>query len=176
MVQSEFWRGGIREFASPVKLGEFGDLTLFLDRDLRIRTFTPAMTDLINVRTAEIHHWHFPREFVPIGNCGSPIELDEGWLLFIRGPVRGYSTGAPLSTRSTPPKCLLAARRPSALNFAVPYCAQRLTAHMHDWSSSCLSDSCPQNAVAHKTQTYRGLRYPQLAATVPSAGTLNTPN
>jgi predicted GH43/DUF377 family glycosyl hydrolase len=24
----------------------------------------------------------FPWEFIQIGNCGSPIELDEGWLLF----------------------------------------------------------------------------------------------
>jgi hypothetical protein len=32
----------------------------------------------------------FPWEFVQIGNCGSPIELDEGWLLLTHGvgPVR----------------------------------------------------------------------------------------
>jgi hypothetical protein len=38
----------------------------------------------------------FPWEFVQIGNCGSPIELDEGWLLLTHGvgPVRKYSIGA----------------------------------------------------------------------------------
>ena len=32
----------------------------------------------------------YPWEFVQIGNCGSPIELDEGWLLLTHGvgPVR----------------------------------------------------------------------------------------
>ena len=37
-----------------------------------------------------------PWEFVQIGNCGSPIELDEGWLLLTHGvgPVRKYSIGA----------------------------------------------------------------------------------
>ena len=40
----------------------------------------------------------FPWEFVQIGNCGSPIELDEGWLLLTHGvgPVRKYSIGAVL--------------------------------------------------------------------------------
>jgi len=40
----------------------------------------------------------FPWEFVQIGNCGSPIELDEGWLFFTHGvgPVRHYSIGAVL--------------------------------------------------------------------------------
>src|SRR5580693_3561494 len=40
----------------------------------------------------------FPWEFVQIGNCGSPIELDEGWLLLTHGvgPVRRYSIGAVL--------------------------------------------------------------------------------
>ena len=46
----------------------------------------------------------FPWEFVQIGNCGSPVELDEGWLLLTHGvgPVRKYSIGAVLldKTRS----------------------------------------------------------------------------
>jgi len=44
-----------------------------------------------------------PWEFVQIGNCGSPIELDEGWLLLTHGvgPVRKYSIGAALLDRTT---------------------------------------------------------------------------
>ena len=48
----------------------------------------------------------FPWEFVQIGNCGSPIELDEGWLLLTHGvgPVRKYSIGAALLDKSDPSK------------------------------------------------------------------------
>ena len=46
----------------------------------------------------------FPWEFVQIGNCGSPIELDEGWLLLTHGvgPVRKYSIGAALLDKNDP--------------------------------------------------------------------------
>jgi predicted GH43/DUF377 family glycosyl hydrolase len=50
----------------------------------------------------------FPWEFVQIGNCGSPIELDEGWLLLTHGvgPVRRYSIGAVLLDKTNPTKVL----------------------------------------------------------------------
>jgi predicted GH43/DUF377 family glycosyl hydrolase len=50
----------------------------------------------------------FPWEFVQIGNCGSPIELDEGWLLLTHGvgPVRRYSIGAVLLDKNDPSKVL----------------------------------------------------------------------
>jgi predicted GH43/DUF377 family glycosyl hydrolase len=50
----------------------------------------------------------FPWEFVQIGNCGSPIELDEGWLLLTHGvgPVRKYSIGAALLDKKDPTKVL----------------------------------------------------------------------
>ena len=50
----------------------------------------------------------FPWEFVQIGNCGSPIELDEGWLLFTHGvgPVRRYAIGAVLLDKTDPSKVL----------------------------------------------------------------------
>ena len=50
----------------------------------------------------------FPWEFVQIGNCGSPIELDEGWLLLTHGvgPVRRYSIGAVLLDKNNPAKVL----------------------------------------------------------------------
>jgi predicted GH43/DUF377 family glycosyl hydrolase len=56
----------------------------------------------------------FPWEFVQIGNCGSPIELDEGWLLLTHGvgPVRKYSIGAALLDKSDPSKVLARSREP----------------------------------------------------------------
>lgn len=50
----------------------------------------------------------FPWEFVQIGNCGSPIELDEGWLLLTHGvgPVRKYSIGAVLLDKKDPSRVL----------------------------------------------------------------------
>jgi predicted GH43/DUF377 family glycosyl hydrolase len=56
----------------------------------------------------------FPWEFVQIGNCGSPIELDEGWLLLTHGvgPVRRYSIGAVLLDKENPGKILARSREP----------------------------------------------------------------
>jgi predicted GH43/DUF377 family glycosyl hydrolase len=55
-----------------------------------------------------------PWEFVQIGNCGSPIELDEGWLLLTHGvgPVRKYSIGAALLDKNDPFKVLARSREP----------------------------------------------------------------
>lgn len=56
----------------------------------------------------------YPWEFVQIGNCGAPIELDEGWLLFTHGvgPVRKYSIGAVLLDKQDPSKVLGRSREP----------------------------------------------------------------
>ena len=56
----------------------------------------------------------FPWEFVQIGNCGSPIELDEGWLMFTHGvgPVRKYSIGAVLLDKADPSRILARSREP----------------------------------------------------------------
>jgi predicted GH43/DUF377 family glycosyl hydrolase len=56
----------------------------------------------------------YPWEFVQIGNCGSPIELDEGWLVLTHGvgPVRRYSIGAVLLDKKDPAKVLARAREP----------------------------------------------------------------
>jgi len=57
----------------------------------------------------------YPWEFVQIGNCGPPIELDEGWLLLTHGvgPMRKYSLGAVLLDKDDPLKVL--ARTPEPL-------------------------------------------------------------
>ena len=56
----------------------------------------------------------YPWEFVQIGNCGSPIELDQGWLLLTHGvgPVRRYSIGAALLDKKDPSKVLGRLREP----------------------------------------------------------------
>jgi predicted GH43/DUF377 family glycosyl hydrolase len=56
----------------------------------------------------------YPWEFVQIGNCGSPIELDDCWLLLIHGvgAVRKYSIGAVLLDKKDPSKVLARSREP----------------------------------------------------------------
>jgi predicted GH43/DUF377 family glycosyl hydrolase len=64
-----------------------------------------------------VHFWNesqlllkpvFPWELVQIGNCGSPIETDAGWLVLSHGvgPMREYSIGAFLLDRKDPSKVI----------------------------------------------------------------------
>jgi predicted GH43/DUF377 family glycosyl hydrolase len=57
----------------------------------------------------------FPWEFIQMGNCGSPIEIDEGWLLLTHGVgvARTYCIGACLLDKEDPSRVL--ARTPSPL-------------------------------------------------------------
>lgn len=79
--------------------------------------------NLYLIYSGDLHCWEegtvllrpqFPWEFVQIGNCGSPIELDEGWLLLTHGvgPVRQYSIGAALLDKTDPSKVLARSREP----------------------------------------------------------------
>lgn len=63
----------------------------------------------------DISHWdeaeiiktpESPWEFVQIGNCGSPIETDKGWILLTHGvgPMREYSIGVVLLDIANPVK------------------------------------------------------------------------
>ncbi|TCQ06513.1 glycoside hydrolase family 130 protein [Sphingomonas sp. PP-CC-3A-396] len=56
----------------------------------------------------------YPWEFVQMGNCGSPIELDEGWLVMTHGvgTVRNYCIGACLLDKNDPSKLLARTPRP----------------------------------------------------------------
>ena len=51
---------------------------------------------------------HYPWELVQIGNCGSPVELDEGWLVLTHGvgAMRKYSIGAVLLDKKDPSRVL----------------------------------------------------------------------
>lgn len=57
----------------------------------------------------------YPWEYVQMGNCGAPIEIEEGWLVLTHGVgmVRGYSMGAALLDRNDPSKVL--ARTPEPI-------------------------------------------------------------
>jgi predicted GH43/DUF377 family glycosyl hydrolase len=79
--------------------------------------------NLYLLQSEDLHTWEggqailkpeFPWEFVQIGNCGSPIELDEGWLLLTHGvgPVRRYSIGAVLLDKADPSRVLARSREP----------------------------------------------------------------
>jgi predicted GH43/DUF377 family glycosyl hydrolase len=50
----------------------------------------------------------FPWEFVQVGNCGSPIETEAGWLVLSHGvgPMRKYSIGAFLLDRDDPSRVI----------------------------------------------------------------------
>ncbi len=79
--------------------------------------------NLFLLTSDEVDHWEdgapllapaFPWEFIQIGNCGPPIELDEGWLLLTHGvgAMRKYSIGAILLDRDDPGKVLGRTRQP----------------------------------------------------------------
>lgn len=57
---------------------------------------------------------HFPWEFVQLGNCGSPMEIEEGWLVLTHGvgAVRNYCIGACLLDRDDPSRLLARSSRP----------------------------------------------------------------
>lgn len=56
----------------------------------------------------------YPWEFVQVGNCGSPIEIDEGWLVMTHGvgTVRNYCIGACLLDKNDPSKLIARTPRP----------------------------------------------------------------
>jgi len=70
-----------------------------------------------------LHFWYtmqlvlepsFPWEFVQLGNCGSPIETEAGWLVISHGvgPMRKYCIGAFLLDRNDPTKVIGRLREP----------------------------------------------------------------
>jgi len=70
-----------------------------------------------------VHFWNesavlleptFPWEWIQIGNCGSPIETDAGWLVLSHGvgPMRRYCIGAFLLDRDDPRRVIGRLREP----------------------------------------------------------------
>jgi predicted GH43/DUF377 family glycosyl hydrolase len=70
-----------------------------------------------------IHFWQesqiirqpeYPWEFVQVGNCGSPLETDEGWIMLTHGvgPMRQYCVGAMLLDLENPAKVIARLEEP----------------------------------------------------------------
>ena len=79
--------------------------------------------NLYIVFSDNVYHWNAPAplmqpaapwEFTQIGNCGSPIETDKGWILLTHGvgPVRKYCIGAILLDLDDPAKVIGRLREP----------------------------------------------------------------
>jgi predicted GH43/DUF377 family glycosyl hydrolase len=75
------------------------------------------------IRSNDMMHWGegelllkpmYPWEQVQMGNCGSPVELDEGWLILTHGvgAMRKYSIGAALLDKNDPSKVIGRTREP----------------------------------------------------------------
>ena len=73
--------------------------------------------NLYVLRSDKIDEWEggdlllepkFPWELVQIGNCGAPIELDEGWLVLTHGvgAMRKYAIGAALLNKDDPSRVI----------------------------------------------------------------------
>lgn len=79
--------------------------------------------NLYLMRSNDPHHWESPEllmrpahtwESVKIGNCGSPIETDAGWLVLTHGvgPMRKYCIGAALLDLNDPGRVIGRLSRP----------------------------------------------------------------
>jgi predicted GH43/DUF377 family glycosyl hydrolase len=79
--------------------------------------------NLFLLQSPNLLHWEegeklltpkYPWELVQIGNCGSPIELDEGWLLLTHGvgAMRKYAIGAVLLDKNDPSKVIGRTKEP----------------------------------------------------------------
>jgi predicted GH43/DUF377 family glycosyl hydrolase len=80
--------------------------------------------NLFLLRSDRLNHWddegvllmepRFPWEFIQIGNCGSPVLTEWGWLLFTHGvgPMRKYALGCVLLDKDDPSKIIARSSEP----------------------------------------------------------------
>lgn len=80
--------------------------------------------NLYLLRSDRLDHWddegvllmepRFPWEFIQIGNCGSPVLTEWGWLLLTHGvgPMRKYALGCVLLDKNDPSKVLARSKEP----------------------------------------------------------------
>jgi predicted GH43/DUF377 family glycosyl hydrolase len=80
--------------------------------------------NLFLLRSDRLDHWddegtllmepQFPWEFIQIGNCGSPVLTEWGWLLLTHGvgPMRKYALGCVLLDKDDPSKVIARSSEP----------------------------------------------------------------
>ncbi len=91
--------------------GRFAALSRF-DRESNAIAFSDDVHRWNDVVTAQVPTYSW--EVVQLGNCGSPIELSEGWLMMTHGvgPMRTYGIGALLLDLDDPTKVIGQLPRP----------------------------------------------------------------
>lgn len=80
----------------PRKIGGLYCMLSRIDGENNYIMYSPDVTYWDTASLLQVPR--YPWEFVQIGNCGSPMETEQGWLLLTHGvgPMREYSIGAML--------------------------------------------------------------------------------
>jgi predicted GH43/DUF377 family glycosyl hydrolase len=91
--------------------GQYVALTRY-DRETNAVCFSDTLGHWGRAVTFQMPEWDW--EVVQLGNCGSPIETDAGWLVITHavGPMRTYSIGAVLLDLDDPTKMIAALKEP----------------------------------------------------------------
>ena len=88
----------------PRKIGGLYCMLSRIDGENNYIMYSPDITYWDSASLLQVPR--YPWEFVQIGNCGSPMETEQGWLLLTHGvgPMREYSIGAMLLDLEDPSK------------------------------------------------------------------------
>ncbi|HEY5438811.1 MAG TPA: glycoside hydrolase family 130 protein [Acidimicrobiales bacterium] len=91
--------------------GHFAALTRY-DRETNAVCFSDTLGHWGRAVTFQLPEWDW--EVIQLGNCGSPIETDAGWLVLTHavGPMRTYSIGAVLLDINDPKKMIASMKEP----------------------------------------------------------------
>ena len=101
---------GMALFPRPV-----GGRYVMLSRKDRENLYLSTSDDVrVWSETRELHRPSAPWELLQIGNCGSPLETDAGWLVLTHGvgPMRTYAIGAILLALEDPGRVIGCLREP----------------------------------------------------------------
>lgn len=101
---------GVALFPRPVK----GELLALVRSDGETNSLAHSPDGLAWGRETPLETSKFPWEIVTSGNCGSPIETDEGWLVMTHGvgPMRVYTMSAILLDLEEPTRVLKVLKEP----------------------------------------------------------------
>jgi predicted GH43/DUF377 family glycosyl hydrolase len=82
------------------------------DRERNSVAFSESLDHWGRSTTVQVPRWEW--ELLQLGNCGSPIETEQGWLVLTHGvgPMRTYSIGALLLDLDDPTRVLASSPRP----------------------------------------------------------------